>query len=58
MVEPAGVWKYSRQVIGVDRTMLYELIAPGEMAVVKLSNSTGISTASLHELVMRQRGPK
>ena len=46
------------RMIGVGRTKLYELIASGEIEVVKLGKSTRITTASLHELVMRQRGPE
>lgn len=42
--------------IGVGRTKLYELIASGEVEVVKLGKSTRIVTASLHRLIMRQRG--
>lgn len=44
--------------IGVGRTKLYELIASGDVEVVKLGKSTRIVTASLHRLIMRQRGPK
>ena len=44
--------------IGVGRTKLYELIASGEIEAIKLGKSTRIMTASLHELVMRQRGPE
>jgi len=43
--------------IGVGRTKLYELIADGEVETVKLGKSTRVITASLHRLVMRQRGP-
>ena len=46
------------RMIGVGRTKLYELIASGEIQVIKLGKSTRITTASLHELVMRQREPK
>lgn len=46
------------RMIGVGRTKLYELIASGEIEVVKLGKSTGITTASLHKMVMRQREPK
>ena len=42
----------------LGRTKLYELIGSGEIEVVKLGKSTRITTASLHELVMRQREPK
>lgn len=42
--------------IGVGRTKLYELIASGEVEAVKLGKSTRIVTASLHRLIMRQRG--
>jgi excisionase family DNA binding protein len=45
------------RMIGVGRTKLYELIAAGEVETVKLGKSTRITTASLHELVRRQRGP-
>ena len=44
--------------IGVGRTKLYELIADGEVERVKLGKSTRVITASLHRLVMRQRGPE
>lgn len=46
------------QMIGVGRTKLYELIASGDVEVVKLGKSTRIVTASLHRLIMRQRGPE
>ena len=38
-----------------DATKLYELIAAGEIETVKLGKSTRITTASLHNLVRRQR---
>ena len=44
------------RMIGVGRTKLYELIAAGEVETVKLGKSTRITTASLHDLVRRQRG--
>ncbi len=44
------------RMIGIVRTKLYELIAAGEVAAVKLGKSTRITTASLHDLVRRQRG--
>jgi len=44
------------RMIGVGRTKLYELIADGEVETVKLGKSTRVITASLHRLVMRQRG--
>jgi excisionase family DNA binding protein len=44
------------RMIGVGRTKLYELIAAGEIETVKLGKSTRIITASLHDLVRRQRG--
>jgi excisionase family DNA binding protein len=43
------------RMIGVGRTKLYKLIAAGEVEAVKLGKSTRITTASLHELVRRQR---
>ena len=46
------------RMIGVGRTKPYELIASGEIQVIKLGKSTRITTASLRELVMRQREPK
>lgn len=46
------------RMIGVGRTKLYELIASGEIEAIKLGKSTRITTASLHELVMRQREPE
>lgn len=46
------------RMIGVGRTKLYELIAGGEVETVKLGKSTRVITASLHRLVMRQRGPE
>ncbi|GHC96824.1 helix-turn-helix domain-containing protein [Novosphingobium pokkalii] len=46
------------RMIGVGRTKLYELIASGEIEAIKLGKSTRIMTASLHELVMRQREPE
>ncbi len=44
------------RMIGVGRTKLYELIANGEVETVKLGKSTRVITASLHRLIMRQRG--
>lgn len=44
------------RMIGVGRTKLYGLIALGEIEAIKLGKSTRITTASLHELIMRQRG--
>jgi excisionase family DNA binding protein len=44
------------RMIGVGRTKLYELIASGEIEAIKLGKSTRITAASLHELIMRQRG--
>jgi excisionase family DNA binding protein len=41
--------------IGVGRTKLYELIAAGEVDVVKLGKSTRVTTASLRELLTRRR---
>ena len=46
------------RMIGVGRTKLYELIADGEVETVKLGKSSRVITASLHRLVMRQRGPE
>lgn len=43
------------RMIGVGRTKLYELIAAGEVETVKLGKSTRVTTASLHDLVRRQR---
>ncbi|KMS57573.1 helix-turn-helix domain-containing protein [Sphingobium cupriresistens] len=44
------------RMIGVGRTKFYELIAAGEVETVKLGKATRITTASLHDLVRRQRG--
>jgi excisionase family DNA binding protein len=44
------------RMIGVGRTKLYELIAAGEVETVKLGKATRITTASLRDLVRRQRG--
>ncbi len=44
------------RMIGVGRTKRYELIAAGEVETVKLGKATRITTASLHDLVRRQRG--
>lgn len=44
------------RMIGVGRTKLYELIAAGEIETVKLGKSTRVTTASLHDLIRRQRG--
>ena len=46
------------RMIGGGRTKLYDLIADGEVDTVKLGKSTRVITASLHRLVMRQRGPE
>jgi excisionase family DNA binding protein len=43
------------RMIGVGRTKLYALIAAGEIETVKLGKSTRITTASLHDLIRRQR---
>lgn len=43
------------RMIGVGRTKLYELIAAGEVERVKLGKATRITTASLHDLIRRQR---
>jgi len=43
------------RMIGVGRTKLYELIAANEIETVKLGKSTRVTTASLRELVKRQR---
>ena len=43
------------RMIGVGRTKLYELIAAGEVETVKLGKATRITTASLHDLIRRQR---
>ena len=43
------------RMIGVGRTKLYELISSGELETVKIGKATRITTASLHELVRRQR---
>jgi len=44
------------RMIGVGRTKLYELIAAGEVETVKFGKATRITTASLHELLRRNRG--
>lgn len=46
------------RLIGVGRTKLYQLIASGDVEAVKLGKSTRVVTASLHRLIMRQRGPE
>ena len=43
------------RMIGVGRTKLNELISSGELETVKIGKATRITTASLHELVRRQR---
>lgn len=43
------------RMIGVGRTKLYELIAAGEVETIKLGKSTRVTTASLHDLIRRQR---
>lgn len=43
------------RMIGVGRTKLYELIATGDVETVKLGKATRVTTASLHDLVRRQR---
>jgi excisionase family DNA binding protein len=42
------------RMIGVGRTKLYELIAAGEVDVVKLGKSTRVTTASLRELIQKR----
>lgn len=44
------------RMIGVGRTKLYELIATGDVEVVKLGRSTRVTVASLRELIARQQG--
>ena len=44
------------RMIGVGRTKLYAMIAAGEVDTVKLGKATRITTASLYDLVRRQRG--
>jgi len=44
------------RMIGVGRTTLYALISAGEVEAIKIGKATRITTASLHELVRRQRG--
>ena len=46
------------RMIGVGRTKLYEMIAAGDIEVIKLGKSTRITTASLIKLVTQQRGPE
>lgn len=43
------------RMIGVGRTKLYALIAAGEVETVKLGKATRVTTASLHDLIRRQR---
>lgn len=43
---------------GVGRTRPYALIASGAVEAIELGSTTPISTASRHELVMRQRDPE
>ncbi|MCB4863075.1 MULTISPECIES: helix-turn-helix domain-containing protein [unclassified Sphingobium] len=43
------------RMIGVGRTKLYALIAAGEIETVKLGKATRVTTASLHDLIRRQR---
>ncbi|MEJ7936138.1 helix-turn-helix domain-containing protein [Sphingobium sp. AN558] len=43
------------RMIGVGRTKLYAMIAAGEVETVKLGKATRITTASLHDLIKRQR---
>ena len=42
------------RMIGVGRTKLYELIAAGEVDVVKLGKSTRVTTASLRALIQNR----
>lgn len=42
------------RMLGVGRTKLYELIATGEIEMVKFGKATRIITASLHDFVRRQ----
>ena len=43
------------RMIGIGRTKLYELISSGELEAVKIGKATRITTASLYDLVRRQR---
>lgn len=43
------------RMIGVGRTKLYELISNGELETVKIGKATRVTTASLHDLVRRQK---
>jgi excisionase family DNA binding protein len=41
------------RLIGIGRSKLYELIASGDVEVVKIGRCTLIPTASLHDLIER-----
>jgi excisionase family DNA binding protein len=43
------------RLIGIGRSKLYELIASGEVEVVKIGRCTLIPTASLHALIERAK---
>jgi excisionase family DNA binding protein len=43
------------RLVGIGRSKLYELIASGEVEVVKIGRSTLIPTASLHALIERAK---
>ena len=43
------------RIIGIGRTKLYELIAAGEVDVVKIGASTLITVASLRRLIQKSR---
>ncbi|MBE5074234.1 helix-turn-helix domain-containing protein [Erythrobacteraceae bacterium E2-1 Yellow Sea] len=56
LVEPICVRvNDAARMIGIGRTKLYELISTGELETVKIGKATRVTTASLHELVRRQR---
>lgn len=43
------------RLIGIGRSKLYELIASGDVEVVKIGRCTLIPTASLHDLIERAK---
>ena len=42
--------------LAIGRTSAYELIAQGELEVVRIGRATRVPVAAVHELVERRRG--
>jgi excisionase family DNA binding protein len=47
--------RYACRMIGIGRSKLYELIAAGEIEIIKVGAVTLIPTDSLHRFIVRRR---